>query len=765
MSDADSCIASLLETSVRHTPHFDWVLAHIGSCFPHTVTHRVLSVGLRDFMTSSQEAGPGARGETIMRMTPRLSSVVNILSHLTSTHMTDVQTALHQLLVTSVTGPSSPVNTATLPFILSLSSVSSGVRRSLTTDLDKLISPVIDQLPEMFSSWTSYYYNSTTILQAVNQLLLATDRGGPQLLLLLLQSAAGGGNIATAARTILNTTLADLFNQVHAIPKHRQDEIPLFTGMAPVLAQIQKMLLHSNPVIVDTSGTLVYLYCLYKGRSVSAGVLKYILCHSTKTTHLVTLLKLLDQLEQFHINVVKDAVTLAIRDVNTNKEVLMVNLIKLCNGDMDNITNSWTAAVRSCQSQLGQLLSRPNVHKNQRTSEEVSETEMCLDLTKNILQLLVLVPPDQKMRVRNIYRLSQAVVNVILDTVTGSDTCEDKLSRVATCESILHHLCSLNCGLQIILRFLLDACINTSFCTWLGGSLKPEDGSARQQQAVSLVQDNYKHGTKPVQPLGSTVTYHAGVIGRGARPTSPDQVVSSDQAEVNRRLMSGVIQRLCEVRGGEGAKQLSLMLVEMISPDIMYNGLPWPEEEFIKVTIERDLSISRVLARHPITWTLLSLLARTRPALCYCSVLVRAVLAVLISHWSSHVTSSLSHHPQQLEVTVKVLDLMAVGQFIPPQLGLVPHIIHIFDPFQLHCILIDIWNFMKINVPGPSLYVENVATGQVNRNFGHYKNYHGFCERLRVVLVKNLDTMAVVFKKYFVDALQENGEKGQNGHC
>ena len=83
-----------------------------------------------------------------------------------------------------------------------------------------------------------------------------------------------------------------------------------------------------------------------------------------------------------------------------------------------------------------------------------------------------------------------------------------------------------------------------------------------------------------------------------------------------------------------------------------------------------------------------SSLFRTRPALCYCSVLIRAVLAVLISHWSSHVTSSLTHHPQQLDVTVKVLDLMAVGQFIPAQLALVPHIIHILDPFQLHCILI-----------------------------------------------------------------------------
>ncbi len=36
---------------------------------------------------------------------------------------------------------------------------------------------------------------------------------------------------------------------------------------------------------------------------------------------------------------------------------------------------------------------------------------------------------------------------------------------------------------------------------------------------------------------------------------------------------------------GEGCKQLALLLVEIISPDIMYNGLPWPEDEFMKVRL------------------------------------------------------------------------------------------------------------------------------------------------------------------------------------
>ncbi|XP_026325739.1 uncharacterized protein LOC113234601, partial [Hyposmocoma kahamanoa] len=40
----------------------------------------------------------------------------------------------------------------------------------------------------------------------------------------------------------------------------------------------------------------------------------------------------------------------------------------------------------------------------------------------------------------------------------------------------------------------------------------------------------------------------------------------------------------------EGATSVSLLLVELVSPDVMYNGLPWPDEDFTKqVSIEREL--------------------------------------------------------------------------------------------------------------------------------------------------------------------------------
>ena len=71
---------------------------------------------------------------------------------------------------------------------------------------------------------------------------------------------------------------------------------------------------------------------------------------------------------------------------------------------------------------------------------------------------------------------------------------------------------------------------------------------------------------------------------------------------------------------------------------------------------------------------------------------------------------------------------------------------------------------MSNNAPGPHLFVEHEASGRMTRAFGHYSNYHVYCERLRMVMVKNIDTVAPIFKKYFVNALRDTNESSENGH-
>jgi len=74
---------------------------------------------------------------------------------------------------------------------------------------------------------------------------------------------------------------------------------------------------------------------------------------------------------------------------------------------------------------------------------------------------------------------------------------------------------------------------------------------------------------------------------------------------------------------------------------------------------------------------------------------------------------------------------------------------------------------MKLNVPGPNLFSQaegGETRGEApSRSFGPYKNYHAFCERLRVVLVSHIDTQAAVVKAYFVDPLSEEATTNGQG--
>ena len=70
-------------------------------------------------------------------------------------------------------------------------------------------------------------------------------------------------------------------------------------------------------------------------------------------------------------------------------------------------------------------------------------------------------------------------------------------------------------------------------------------------------------------------------------------------------------------------------------------------------------------------------------------------------YWQSSLSSVAADSPVQLETTRKILQLLSAGQFVPPPLDGVAEIIDILHPFHLHCILVDIWNYVRDNVPSP----------------------------------------------------------------
>lgn len=156
----------------------------------------------------------------------------------------------------------------------------------------------------------------------------------------------------------------------------------------------------------------------------------------------------------------------------------------------------------------------------------------------------------------------------------------------------------------------------------------------------------------------------------------------------------------------------------MVSSDVMYNGLPWPEEEvFTKVTMERDLQIRRTFKNSPILWSLLALVASYRPAICFASVLLRAVCASVLHQWRAKSVDKyqrVDENDEVFEVTRQMLEILSMGQLLPPPLNYIHTIIKYLDPSEIAVVLKEcVWNYLKENVPSPVLYGVD-STGKIH---------------------------------------------------
>jgi integrator complex subunit 5 len=97
--------------------------------------------------------------------------------------------------------------------------------------------------------------------------------------------------------------------------------------------------------------------------------------------------------------------------------------------------------------------------------------------------------------------------------------------------------------------------------------------------------------------------------------------------------------------------------------------------------MERDLCIRRAFDSTPLLWTLLKFMAVHRPALCYCSVLLRAITASLIAQWSSTSQGrSLLPDVQLVRTSVTLFEILALGQLLPTPLSGIRDIVQHLQP-------------------------------------------------------------------------------------
>ncbi|XP_032683314.1 integrator complex subunit 5 isoform X1 [Odontomachus brunneus] len=757
-SDTESCIKALLDTSVLHSPYFDWVVAHVGSCFPNTVITRVLSCGLKDFCAVGYEHNI---------KNPKLNSVVGILGHLAGSHSQDIRRALLDLFKWSLVEDvnldedTKEQKLATVPFLLNLASLSQTLLKALTSDVLQTLKPdVIPRLALFAADWCKYFNNQPeALIDLTVHLTLGCEQGALQIINLLLDTSLNTSNVGyhsvnaaqnvkDICREILELMLQeiDLLLRTHG---PQTAKVALLNSIKQDIPLLVPMLLNSNPLRVQTA---VRLLCFLKSQShnIVISMAAYMLVQAQTTFHLAALLRLItNNIVLFPVNKSEDILTgnghftqvleQALREIHYKNIVEKEELRRL----FQNLTIllKWEKSNKAAilQSKMITRAIRSNLHQISCLLSKTDDFDLATDIVI-LLDLLSTPEKDQMLYVELMLRLTRAFIHYFFLCIVQTDINMKQRGVKMVCHLLRDLTCYSPCARVLALREILGNSINNEQAKSFGAKEKFEP----RFEEMLLLHQNHKQVTSTMLAQRHSSVFHAGVIGHGPRRPPPENSVDKEIIAVNKILLIDVIKACCSNQDSDrypvnldALMMVSLLLVELVSPDVMYNGLPWPDEEFTKVTIERDLQIRRKFKDVPLLWTLLELTAWYRPALAYSSVLLRGIAATVMANWNT-------------KEGVSLVNIMALGQLLPPPLASIRDILPVLEPHQINTVMKEcVWAYMREHVPSPALFTRTDGANIAWRDIDTSAPNARFTDTLRLVLLANIHTLGSLYSMLF----------------
>lgn len=679
-----------------------------------------------------------------------LDRTTAILSHLALQHSSAVGHALTSLLERAVLGQCWP---GAGPQLLMLLTRSAPLLDTLTAALPSLLAPnTLNRLAAQVATWVPTYFRSWADLQQICvQLLL--DCAGPSLLHTLLH---GLTPISCYPTQDLQSTHAEQ-HTVHLQPIVKVSLGTLLKNLLTELCslaysrrpnKLRVSLLVSLGLPSASSGeplAPVFAWCLQCG---SVGVVRAVaqlVVMSCSQQHLPTESSLWPYLvttfppgpDLLHISA---RLTMAImREVGSDTLLQPIAAVLAQSGSnlLNGIANiqllssghtlkaAISEAVLSLLPKLTQQINLPNTGSS-------------------VIKLLSKISLSQPISFAN----TSCVANAVTCHLMAALDCEDaaqKMTSAGHCGRLLSQLSSSSCGHGLVMRLIVEAVFRPEWAHIFGAVLPYEQPNNSESPvnnynncSKQLLKANYTFDSWVKLPQSHTTIFHAGSISTGGAPRRimtnlrlPDATVA-----LNSQLL---LNALCSAskHHDHASLTIALLLVEIISPDIMYNGFPWPDEN-VKFTIERDLTIKKTFEDFPIAWELLEFVASNRPALCYCSVLVRALTASYIAVWSTSALAKSTESPKQLRSTERLLEIMAIGQFLSENMHVLPQMIRHLAPHEVVAVLQDVWNYMRDNTPSPDRWM--LLPNRQHDRSNHHADHRSFdvCRRLIHFHVRSL---------------------------
>ncbi|XP_035710645.1 integrator complex subunit 5 isoform X4 [Folsomia candida] len=752
-ANADTFISALIDTSTIHSPRFDWVVAHVGNTYPQTIVSQVLNLGFQHFSVNSPMASV------------KLNSVRAILEHLVGTHAKEVQQAFDQTIQQGLTDNS--LNMVIL-YVMTMCSNSMPLLDVLMdTVFPRLNEETLLKLRTIVPKWIQIHFGGREVaaVALVTHLIMKSSRGPRALEILMKGCKEWVPPIGIYARTLLDHFIAEASSMFYGSDSPRKGlatNFPAFPAMKDNSSIIINFLTDTDPQIARAAKQFVKILSMYDGAAVGVKAICHYLNHSTDDVHRWHMVDLIAMLEMKYSNLLTDTLQiLAIRSSNSDKAKISDklrkwdNILKLVKSERETKIklpirqkmsvvlqeNLWILTplmdVRKlgfCLDEAGiviEILSKlPELKNNSKFGTRLALQRHLVEFLFKVLALPASSNPTQK--VKNVTNVSKLLYELAENPAIQNDSLR----------SLVQYSLYPECKQLFMKRVIGNPKLNYSAfdydCIDPTGSGHSDNEFQRGKFSmyVSLMEENQSRSSVLNIAGSHATTFHSGkLLKNGIKNWSamPKVVITENEdAYLNFELFLYVLMNVCmavpsggnvgegfdvglsvkdvgQVVSVEAMKKVALLLVEIVSPDVMFNGLPWPEEEFSKVQVERDLQIRRAFEDHPYLWDLLELVANHCPSLCYCSVLLRALMATLMAHWTSCQEAPAKNSPNQLEWTIRLLQIMRTGQLIPPPLCYIGQVVHELKSHEVLALLKDVWSYMKMNIPVPTIFIRKDA--------------------------------------------------------
>ncbi|XP_077588764.1 integrator complex subunit 5 [Stigmatopora nigra] len=810
----DACVDALLDTSVQHSPHFDWVVAHIGSAFPGTIISRVLACGLKDFCSHGNKdqgtAGAAANGAEQGGRVPKIGSVVGILGHLAAHHSDSIRKELLRMFQESL-GPSSPssptsasssstsweaspqLRRSAVPFLLQLAAMSPNLFGAVSAELVELLRPpVLLQLHGLLQGLPREELDNMQGLAV--HLICQSPSGGAQVLRFLADTATPASVIISGptssphegVREGCDSLLQMLLLHLHKLVHNRPDGAdghgahpsasPQPQVVVPFLEELRTRVgeLCAETLRLERKRhlwlhQLLCLLSVYGGPSVATEALCQLLGRARNPEELALAWQLHRTLSCCTAGLVPAAVARCVAQIHTHASGsrplgrLLLNLATVIQS-RDEDRRGTRDAHSTMAFQVGSSVSAHLHHFGPlllHGDPSVSHAAA---------RLLLASPLPAACSPAHLLALSRAAVaHFFLAVRRRGEADGGEAGEAAEAVSCSVRLLSRFSAysplvLKAVLQQLVEGVLHKGNAGLFGGQVSDASGVPASSQpgspglGSSLLEINCRFGTTVNFSGGVWSVFHAGVIGKGLKMRNP--ATPPDPLGVTQNIqtfLSAVVQ-CCSSSGlngsrpprdpdepapinAEAAKVVAATLVENVCPDVANGELSWPPEEHARTTVERDIHIRRCFEAHPVLFTLLQVVAAGRPALCYCSAVLRGLMATLLAHWEASREAASTDSPWHLQASCVLVSCMGEGQLLPPVLANVHEAFSHLAPFEVRLLLLAVWEYVRANGPMPQKFAFDPQKGIFYRDFSRDGDVARYVSPIHSVLHKNMDRL------------------------